>query len=100
MIARTAAARAVKAVAAAADAVRHPGEGVVVLAYHRVGRRSSLSVDVPVDLFTRQMEEVASSGRVLPLDGALRTLAAPDDEALPGVVVSFDDGTSDFVDAA
>ena len=40
---------AVKATAAAADVVRRPAPGVVVLIYHRVGRRTSSNVDLARD---------------------------------------------------
>jgi peptidoglycan/xylan/chitin deacetylase (PgdA/CDA1 family) len=98
--------RAVKSAAAAADRVRPAAPGVVVLCYHRVGARSGLAVDLPTALFDEQMATLARSGRVTTIDAALAALA---DEHKPGkaseaagdpVVVTFDDGTSDFVDTA
>jgi peptidoglycan/xylan/chitin deacetylase (PgdA/CDA1 family) len=93
--------QAVKGLAAGADLVlpRHPG--VVVVVYHRVGGGSSSEVDLSRAAFAEQMGVLAESGRVISLDLALERLAA--DEAPPGegpVVVTFDDGTADFVDQA
>jgi peptidoglycan/xylan/chitin deacetylase (PgdA/CDA1 family) len=97
--------RAVKEAAVAADAVRRPPRGVVVLIYHRVGGASNLELDLPVGLFAAQMEALAASGRVVTLADALARLSRPirDGDGSPGadpVVVSFDDGTADFVDHA
>lgn len=102
----------VKTVAAATDRLRPPRRGVVVLLYHRVGRRTGSSVDLPLDLFVEQMEMLAESGRVLSLSQALVAVAAEPPEAAPdqreplrrgardGIVITFDDGTADFVDLA
>ncbi|MGH9116202.1 MAG: polysaccharide deacetylase family protein [Acidimicrobiales bacterium] len=93
-------ARAVKTAAAAFDALRPAGRGIVVLAYHRVGRRSSLSVDLPEWLFEEQMARLVERFGVVDLDGALRALPG---DAPPGpdpVVVTFDDGTADFAEVA
>jgi peptidoglycan/xylan/chitin deacetylase (PgdA/CDA1 family) len=92
--------RVVKRSAAAADRVRPARRGVVVLLYHGVGAGSGLQVDLPQGLFEDQMTELAAEDRVLPLDEALRVLAS---DAVPDrdpVVVTFDDGTADFVDVA
>ncbi|CAN5133317.1 polysaccharide deacetylase family protein [soil metagenome] len=93
--------RAVKTVAEGADRLRSDRSGVVVLLYHRVGAGTGVQVDLPVDLFTRQMEVLAQSGRVVTLDQALAVLAgtAPSPTFDP-VVVTFDDGTADFADVA
>jgi len=90
--ARRAAATAVKLAAAGVDTVRRPGDGYVVLLYHRVGGGTGSAVDLPLDLFTQQMAEVAA--RVTTLDAALDAGGGND------VVVSFDDGTADFVEHA
>ncbi|MEY2567301.1 MAG: hypothetical protein QOE35_1830 [Actinomycetota bacterium] len=86
--------------AAAADRVRPAKPGVVVLLYHRVGRRSTVEVDLPRGLFADQMAAIA--GRAVTLDTALDALAGPPPAGgAPGpVVVTFDDGTADFVDEA
>jgi peptidoglycan/xylan/chitin deacetylase (PgdA/CDA1 family) len=109
------------------DRVHPPPPGIVVLIYHRVGRRSSLEVDLPTALFEEQMALLAESGRVIDLDAALARLAAPagsstdvadeddgedddedDDERddehgrsrADPVVITFADGTADLADLA
>jgi peptidoglycan/xylan/chitin deacetylase (PgdA/CDA1 family) len=91
--------RVVKTGAAAADRLRAPAPGVVVLLYHRVGTGGSLEIDLPVDLFDEQMASIA--GRVVPLGTALEQLSGPSrPSGEPALVVTFDDGTADFVDTA
>jgi peptidoglycan/xylan/chitin deacetylase (PgdA/CDA1 family) len=95
----------VKSASAVLDTVHRPGPGVVVLIYHRVGGGSGLEVDLPVDMFEAQAEALAASGRVIPLGDALARLAQPTDPAAADsaaepVVVTFDDGTADFVERA
>lgn len=97
--------RAVKATAELADRLHAPPRGVVVLIYHRVGRRSSIEVDLPASLFDEQMARLAASGRSTSLDRALDLLAAPDppsgcERGHDPVVVTFDDGTSDLAEVA
>jgi peptidoglycan/xylan/chitin deacetylase (PgdA/CDA1 family) len=94
--------RAVKGAAAAADTVRRPPRGAVVLIYHRVGAGSGLELDLPVDLFAAQAETLAASGRVVSLGAALDWLAGGNGTGSGGdpVVITFDDGTADFVDHA
>jgi len=99
--------RILKTSAAAADRIRPPRPGVVVLLYHRVGATSGLQVDLPTSLFDAQMEELVATRRVIDLDDALDRLSDPPPtdpgdrrpDAWP-VVVTFDDGTADFVDVA
>ena len=76
---------------------------MVVLIYHRVGRRTSQSVDLPVEQFDEQMAELAASGRVITLDRAVDVLSglAPAPTLQPDpVVITFDDGTADLADLA
>jgi peptidoglycan/xylan/chitin deacetylase (PgdA/CDA1 family) len=79
---------------------------VVILIYHRVGRRTSLEVDLPTSLFEEQMAALAESGRVTTLDAALDWLGTPAATAGPAeikgppIVVTFDDGTEDLADIA
>jgi peptidoglycan/xylan/chitin deacetylase (PgdA/CDA1 family) len=94
--------RAVKSAAVAADRVRPTAAGVVVLCYHRVGARSTLAVDLPTSLFDEQMAQLAESGRAVTVDAALDVLSG-ETTAVAGcdpVVVTFDDGTTDFADTA
>ncbi|MDH3752605.1 MAG: polysaccharide deacetylase family protein [Acidimicrobiia bacterium] len=93
--------RTVKHLAAGYDRVRPPGTGVVILAYHRVGAGTTSRVDVPRSAFDDQMAMLADSGRVIDLDAAVDLLegTASTTTASP-VVITFDDGTGDFVDNA
>jgi peptidoglycan/xylan/chitin deacetylase (PgdA/CDA1 family) len=93
--------RAIKSTAELVDRVRPPSRGIVVLIYHRVGRSSTMQVDLPTAVFAEQMGWLAASGRVTTLDRALDLLAEPDPPAdvAPGqdpVVITFDDGTRDL----
>ena len=95
--------RVVKVAAESVDVVRPGHRGIVVLIYHRVGRRSSQSVDLPLAQFDDQMAELAASGRVVTLDRAVDLLEGR--EPVPAlqpdpVVVTFDDGTADLADLA
>ncbi len=88
-----------KAVCAIADRVTPTRPGVVILSYHRVGGNSSREVDLDPGMFDDQMAMLAESRRVVTLGAALDALAfsrSPE----PLVVVTFDDGTADFVDRA
>lgn len=86
--------------AAVVDRLRPPPPGVVVLIYHRVGARTPMEVDLPADLFDRQMAALAASGRAATIDRALAVLSGEERPASDPVVVTFDDGTADFADVA
>jgi hypothetical protein len=92
----------VKATAWVTDRLRAPKRGVVVLLYHRIGGGSRLEMDLPVGLFIRQLE-LLSQMDVIGLSEAVAVLTSRGDgdaaDRQP-VVVSFDDGTADFVDTA
>jgi peptidoglycan/xylan/chitin deacetylase (PgdA/CDA1 family) len=88
-----------KPVAAMADVGRLPRRGIVVLAYHRVGGRSGIEIDLPIDAFERQIEEVARRGAIS-LDATVQRLAQPSTVSTDPIAVTFDDGTVDFVEAA
>ena len=90
--------RALKTAAEAADRLRGPRRGVVVLIYHRVGAGSGLELDLPLGRFEDQMAELADDGRVKTLDSALDALAAPEPPDRDPVVITFDDGPADFAD--
>src|SRR5436190_12869839 len=99
--------RTVKVGAAAFDSARRlvsharwPPPGLVVLLYHRVGRRSELEIDLPVTLFRAQMAELASTGRVVSLSDAVERLADPMQQHESLVAVTFDAGTDDFAEVA
>jgi peptidoglycan/xylan/chitin deacetylase (PgdA/CDA1 family) len=93
---------AIKRAAVAHDRVRPAPAGVTILIYHRVGARTPVSVDLPTSLFDEQMAWLAEHTRVLTMTEAADLLDASTapDEARPHVVVTFDDGTADFVDEA
>ena len=78
------------------------GRTVVFLIYHRVGARTRSPVDLPVAVFREQLDALAESGRVVDLDTAARILREPAlrAESAPHVVITFDDGTSDWVEVA
>jgi len=90
-----------KLVAAAADVVRHPRPGFVVLIYHRVGERTPVEVDLPGSLFDEQMAFLRAHCEVVTLEEGLGLVAeagpVPD---RPLVAVTFDDGTADFGEIA
>ena len=91
---------ALKRAAAAHDLVRRPQSGLVVLCYHRVGRRTTSRVDLPAGLFEEQMARLVAGRGVVGLDGALTALAGPPPSEPGAVAVTFDDGTADFVEEA
>lgn len=93
--------RAVKRAAAAGDGLRPPPRGIVILIFHRVGRRTDVSVDLPEWLFEEQISRLAEGGRATTLDAALDALEGDPPATGPDpVVVTFDDGTADFADLA
>jgi peptidoglycan/xylan/chitin deacetylase (PgdA/CDA1 family) len=90
-----------KRTAAAYDRFCRTERGITVLTYHRVGRRSTVRVDLPDWLFEEQLERLSCGPGVVDLDAALVAMA--DGEIPDGpdpVAVTFDDGTADFVDVA
>lgn len=93
---------AIRRVAVLQDRVRPAPAGITILIYHRVGGRTSVSVDLPTSLFDEQMAFLAERCRPVSLTDAAELLEAgeaPADDR-PHVVVTFDDGTADFVDEA
>lgn len=90
-----------KATAAAYDLVRPAGAGLAVLIYHRVGGRTGVSVDLPRPLFAEQIAHLVHRYQALSIDEAAEHLAAGEPpRGKAAVVVTFDDGTADFVDEA
>ncbi len=92
--------RTVKIASAAVDRFRPNVAGIVILAYHRVGGRSSLEIDLDAGMFDEQMAMVAATGSVLPLGSALERSRTDGFAHPPSVVVTFDDGTADFAEEA
>ena len=92
---------ALKSSAAAADVLRRPARGLVVLIYHRVGRRTPTEVDLPLALFVDQIAWLAATLPVVSLDDGLAWVAGGDAGADDlRVAITFDDGTADFADVA
>ncbi len=89
-----------KQTAAALDTVRRPPTGLTILIYHRVGRRSTMEVDLPVEAFSAQMEYLSERGTLVGLSDGLTRLASRDSRREPMVAVTFDDGTADFAELA
>ena len=94
--------RGMKAASAAADRWRPRVPGVVILLYHRVGGGSSLEIDLDAARFDEQIAAISESGRGVSLATALAQLAAAPGEhpVDSSVVVTFDDGTTDFAEVA
>lgn len=69
-----------------------------MLEYHRVGSGCGLELDVRPGVFAEQMDVLASRGNVLSLDGGLDRLASAGED--PAIVITFDDGTADFMEHA
>jgi peptidoglycan/xylan/chitin deacetylase (PgdA/CDA1 family) len=95
--------RTVKVASAGADRLRPNIAGVVILVYHRVGGGSGLEIDLDPGVFDAQMAALAASNRVVSLGTALERIDAradSDGNRASSVVVTFDDGTADFVDVA
>jgi peptidoglycan/xylan/chitin deacetylase (PgdA/CDA1 family) len=88
----------VKVAAGAADLVKRPQRGIVILLYHRVGASTGSAVDLPAADFDQQMQQLAATGKVMGLEQALTCLSQ--DDPCDGIVVTFDDGTPDLVDIA
>ena len=91
---------ALKRAAVVHDVVRRPHPGLVVLCYHRVGRRTTSRVDLPSSLFEEQVIRLVEGRGVVDIDGALTALDGPPPSEPGAVVITFDDGTADFVEEA
>jgi peptidoglycan/xylan/chitin deacetylase (PgdA/CDA1 family) len=96
--ARALALKAVKWSAASADYIVPPQRGVVLLQYHRVGRRAPVEFDLPPACFAEQMALLADERRATTLDDAAEVLEGDAVPERDPVVVTFDDGTADFAD--
>lgn len=75
--------------------------GVTVLAYHLVGAGTGSPVDLPVEVFRRQMEELRESGaELVPLTRAVGALEAGAPLERDLVAITFDDAYRNFDEAA
>lgn len=98
--AKEAAAGLLKVTAAGRDLLRPGPAGAVVLLYHRVGAGSPLAIDLPLPLFTAQVDELAGANRVVSLDDLVAAVETPEAPPVPPVALTFDDGTADFAEVA
>lgn len=90
-----------KKLAFALDEVTPRPAGAVVLAYHRVGGRTVSPVDLDSESFRRQMAHLRAACSVQSLDACVEYLRTRTPESPHGdqhVVLTFDDGTADFLD--
>lgn len=90
----------IKAASIGWDLLDRPAPGIVVLIYHRVGHGSGGQMDLDEATFERQLGWLRSNFRVISLDDAAEELlgGVPVRRVAPGVVVTFDDGTTDWLD--
>jgi peptidoglycan/xylan/chitin deacetylase (PgdA/CDA1 family) len=89
----------VRGAALAYDFVNRPAPGAVLLAYHRIGGQSDSSVDLDPAVFDDQLAWLRDQHVVAGLDETVDRLTDPTADGLH-VVVTFDDGTDDFVGEA
>ncbi len=74
--------------------------GITILGYHLVGAGTESPIDLPLDIFERQMDELSRMADVSALDSALDRLDAGSPVQKPLVVLTFDDGYQNFYDVA
>ena len=86
-----------KKLAFAIDDVTPTRSGTVILGYHRVGAHTVSPVDLDSRMFRRQMAHIRAACHVRTLDETVLDLDGAE-LAEPHVVLTFDDGTVDFLD--
>ncbi len=96
--ARAAAKAAITSCAAAFDAIRQPAAGITILIYHRVGAGRGGEMDLAPAEFERQLDHLIETTRVISLDEAAVELASTSTSTWPAVVLTFDDGSADWID--
>ena len=79
------------------DLIRRPDAGITVLIYHRVGAGTGGQMNLDPVEFERQIEWLTRHQRVIDLDTAVAEITGPG-PIEPGVAITFDDGTADWVD--
>lgn len=92
--------RCLKGAAIAHDTVRPPAAGIVILIYHRIGHGTGGEMDIAIDEFDRQIEWLSEHHDLISLDDATARLQVPTSTPRPAVALTFDDGTTDWVDHA
>lgn len=104
----------IKTAAAGLDLVGPTTSGITILIYHRVGAGNGGQMDLDPSVFDDQLEWLVNNADVISLDEAVDTLIGGESSAIdandsgsvgvrhdrsrPTVVVTFDDGTTDWVD--
>lgn len=99
-IATTSARSMIKVAATTWDVLDRPQAGVVVLIYHRVGHGTGGQMDLEPSEFDDQLAWLRANATILTLDEAADRLRATPTAGPtePGVVITFDDGTTDWID--
>lgn len=83
------------------DDVRPSQPGTVILAYHRVGGATPSPVDLDRAMFRRQMAHLRAAFSVMSLDelaSETTEISLTEGDGHDRVVLTFDDGTADFLD--
>ncbi len=86
--------RSIKAAAALADPAFGRLAGPRLLVYHQIEAGLGREMEVPVDIFTRQLDWLEANFEIVDLETALSRRAEPDSHRL--VVLTFDDGYDDM----
>ncbi len=87
-----------KKLAFAIDDVTPTRSGTVILGYHRVGGRTTSPVDLDPRMFRRQIAHIRATYPVRTLDELVEDFQGQESAPEPRVVLTFDDGTADFLD--
>jgi len=90
----------IKTVASAVDRVLPAADGVVVLIYHRIGAGCGGQMDLTPAAFDAQLAWLAANRNVITLDAAADAIERGDGATGRDVVLTFDDGTTDWVEHA
>ncbi|WP_101676223.1 polysaccharide deacetylase family protein [Alloalcanivorax mobilis] len=83
-------------------AFKKPCDNIVFLMYHRVTGDVNLELDLPFELFEKQMAVLSEGYEVISFDVAIEHLQARriPPSSRPRVVITFDDAYEDFYDKA
>lgn len=87
-----------KAAAAGVDLVRRPEPGITILIYHRVGAGNGGQMDLDPATFDEQLRWLTERFEVASLDAAADSIESKVAPQRPTVVLTFDDGTTDWTD--
>ncbi len=76
--------------------VRSHRGGISILTYHLVGAGTESPVDLPLDSFRQQLNELRECAEICSLADAIGHLEAGTADTRPFVVITFDDGFDNF----